>query len=67
MIGLGTGRYDGVDGYTVAFTLIDNGEPGRSDKIAFSIYQTATPSHVVLSLPLQLLTKGNLQAHFDQH
>jgi hypothetical protein len=67
MIGLGTGRYDGVDGYTVAFTLIDNGEPGRSDRIAFSIYQTATPSNVVLSLPLQLLTKGNLQAHFDQH
>src|ERR1700688_5201192 len=27
MIGVGTGRYDGVDGYTVKFTLIDAGEP----------------------------------------
>jgi hypothetical protein len=66
MIGLGTGRYDGVDGYTVAFTLIDNGEPGRHDMIAFSVYQTANPGNVVLTLPLQSLTKGNLQAHFDQ-
>lgn len=66
MIGSGVGRYDGMDGYTVSFTLIDNGEPGRSDMIGLLIYQTTEPSNVVLSLPLQLLTKGNLQAHFDQ-
>ena len=66
MIGLGTGRYNGADGYTVSFTLIDNGEPGRRDMLAFLIYETANPSNVVLSLPLQLLTKGNLQAHLDQ-
>ena len=67
MIGFGTGRYDGVLGYTVSFTLIDNGEPGRSDMIALLIYQTTNPSNVVLNLPLQFLTKGNLQAHFDQN
>jgi hypothetical protein len=67
MIGQGTGRYDGADGYTVSFTLIDNGEPGRKDMLSFLIYETANPSNVVLSLPLQFLTKGNLQAHFDQH
>ncbi len=68
MIGLGTGRYDGADGYTVSFTLIDNGEPGKKkDMLSFLIYETANPSNVVLDLPLQLLTKGNLQAHFDQH
>ena len=66
MIGMGTGRYDGADGYTVQFTLIDNGEPGRKDKLSFLIFETANPSNVVLSLPLQFLTKGNLQAHFDQ-
>ena len=66
MIGLGTGRYNGADGYTVSFTLIDNGEPGRKDMLSFLIYETANPSNVVLSLPLQFLTKGNLQAHFDQ-
>ena len=66
MIGAGTGRYDGAEGYSVAFTLIDNGEPGRKDMLAFSIYETANRKNVVLNLPLQLLTKGNLQAHFDQ-
>ena len=66
MMGVGTGRYDGADGYTVAFTLIDNGEPGRKDMLAFMIYETANTKNVVLTLPLQLLTKGNLQAHFDQ-
>jgi hypothetical protein len=67
MIGMGTGRYDGVDGYTVKFTLIDAGEPGKNDKIAIMIFQTATPGTVVLNLPLTKLTGGNLQAHPDQH
>jgi hypothetical protein len=67
MIGVGTGRYDGVDGYTVNFTLIDAGEPGRNDKIAILISKTASPGTVVLSLPLTALTGGNLQAHPDQH
>jgi hypothetical protein len=67
MIGVGTGRYDGVDGYTVEFTLIDAGEPGRNDKIAILIHKTAAPGTVVLSLPLTTLTGGNLQAHPDQH
>jgi hypothetical protein len=66
MIGLGTGRYNGADGYTVSYELIDNGEPGRHDMVSFLIYETANPRNVVLSLSLQLLTKGNLQAHFDQ-
>lgn len=66
MIGKGEGRYDGAEGYSIAFTLIDNGEPGTKDKLAFMIYETANVKNVVLNLPLQLLTKGNLQAHFDQ-
>jgi hypothetical protein len=67
MVGTGTGRYDGVQGYTVMFTLVDGGEPGRNDEIALKIYETANSSNVVLNLPLQFLTKGNLQAHEDQH
>jgi hypothetical protein len=51
----------------VKFTLIDGGEPGRKDKIAFLIYKTATPGTVVVSLPITALTGGNLQAHPDQH
>jgi hypothetical protein len=66
MIGIGRGRYNGVDGFTIEFTLVDYGEPGTSDRAALKIYQTANPANVVLDLPLQLLSGGNLQAHYDQ-
>ena len=65
LIGIGTGRYNNVDGYTIEFTLIDAGEPGVQDQMAIRIYQTTT-GNVVLTVPLQNLTGGNLQAHFDQ-
>jgi hypothetical protein len=66
LIGIGTGRYNGQDGFTIEFTLIDAGEPGREDLAAILIYETADPSNVVLNVPLQNLTGGNLQAHYDQ-
>ena len=64
--GVGTGRYNGQDGYTIEFTLVDYGEPGSSDQAALLIYQTSNPTNVVLNVPLQLLSGGNLQAHYDQ-
>ena len=66
LVGVGTGRYNGVDGYTIEFTLVDYGEPGSSDRAALRIYRTANPAEVVLNVPLQLLSTGNLQAHYDQ-
>jgi hypothetical protein len=66
LIGTGTGRYNGVDGYTIEFTLVDGGEPGSRDRIALKIYPTGNPGAAVLTLPLQTVTTGNLQAHFDQ-
>jgi hypothetical protein len=66
IVGKGTGRYDQVDGYTVEFTLIDNGEPGTNDAAGFKIYETANPSNVVLNVAVQLITTGNIQAHVDQ-
>jgi hypothetical protein len=66
IVGMGTGRYDGVEGYTVVFELQDNGEPGTNDKTSFLIYETANPSNVVLNLPLSVITSGNIQAHVDQ-
>lgn len=66
LIGVGRGRYDGMDGYTIEFTLIDAGEPGSSDAAALRIYETANPANVVLDLPLTTLSGGNLQAHYDQ-
>jgi len=65
LIGTGIGRYNGVDGYTIAFTLVDGGEPGAGvDMMAILI--TAPDGTVVLNVPLQVTTGGNLQAHFDQ-
>jgi hypothetical protein len=66
LIGVGTGRYDNSDGYTIEFTLQDFGEPGSSDRMAIKIYETANPANVVLNVPLQVMSGGNLQAHFDQ-
>jgi hypothetical protein len=66
LIGVGTGRYNGADGYTIEFTLVDAGEPGTNDRAALLIYETANPGIVVLNVPLQNLSGGNLQAHFDQ-
>jgi hypothetical protein len=66
LIGIGTGRYNGDDGYTIEFTLQDWGEPGTADRMRILIYETANPGNVVLNVPLQLLSGGNLQAHYDQ-
>jgi len=66
LVGIGTGRYNNVDGYTIEFTLVDAGEPGGNDQAALKIFQASNPANVVLNIPLQQLTGGNLQAHFDQ-
>jgi hypothetical protein len=66
IVASGSGRYDGVDGFTVQFTLIDNGEPGTNDKAGFMVFETANPLNVVLSFPAMKITTGNIQAHVDQ-
>lgn len=67
LVGVGEGRYNGQDGYTIEFTLVDGGEPGKQvDQMAILIYETAAPGNVVLDVPLQYLSGGNLQAHYDQ-
>jgi hypothetical protein len=66
LIGTGTGRYNGTSGYTIEFTMQDYGEPGENDKMRIKIFQASNPSNIVLDIPLQTLTGGNLQAHFDQ-
>lgn len=66
LVGVGNGKWNNIPGYTVEFTLQDWGEPGGSDRMAILIYETANPANVKLNLPLQLMTGGNLQAHYDQ-
>lgn len=66
LIGTGIGRYNNADGYTIEFTLVDYGEPGRNDRARLLIYPTGNPGAPVLDVPLQTLSNGNLQAHYDQ-
>jgi hypothetical protein len=66
LIGVGRGRYNGADGYTAIFVLVDAGEPGRDDRMGLLIYETANPGNVVLYVPISTLNGGNLQAHYDQ-
>jgi hypothetical protein len=63
-VGTATGRLNGVDGYDLDFTFVDQGEPGKNDQVRFLI--TATDGTVVLDFPLTTLKNGNIQAHFDQ-
>jgi len=66
IVATGTGKFDGAPGFTVQFTLIDNGEPGVNDKAGFMIFETANPSNVVLAFPVMTVNTGNIQAHIDQ-
>jgi hypothetical protein len=65
--GTGTGRFNGKAGYSIRFTLVDAGEPGRNDQMWFEIWETLNPANRVLTItPGSFLTTGNLQAHYDQ-
>ena len=64
-VGEATGRLNGVDGYLVQFTFVDGGEPGgRNDRAQIQIF--APDGSLVLNVPMSALTRGNLQAHYDQ-
>ena len=62
--GTATGELDGVDGAKLVFTFIDAGEPGKNDKVSLKIWDKN--GNVVLDLPLNTISGGNLQAHYDQ-
>ncbi len=62
--GWGTGKYNGVSGFRIRFTLTDKGEPGVNDTAMFDIWEDANPSNDVLYVPENVLTFGNQQAHF---
>ena len=68
IVATGYGTLNGAGGYTIQFTLVDSGEPDnkRTDQIAILIYTTGDPTDVKLSVPLQFITAGNIQAHYDQ-
>ena len=59
-IGTGTGRFNNVDGATVAFTFTDDGEPGVDDTAKIVVRDAA--GNVVLDVEGKL-EFGNHQAH----
>jgi hypothetical protein len=71
--GTGTGSFDGTEGYTVVFTLEDHGEPSTLDKAGFTVCKTdpanpkscQTSPSIVMSIPDQFVSTGNIQAHVD--
>jgi hypothetical protein len=68
IVATGYGTYNGLTGYTIEFMLVDSGEPDnkRTDQMRILIYETGDPGDVKLSVPLQFISAGNIQAHYDQ-
>lgn len=68
--GVGTGRFNGVSGFTINWTFTDAGEPGTSDQASYLIWLDSNGNDVVdagevpvLQVGLTNLTFGNHQAH----
>ena len=59
------GTLDGVKDSRIEFNFQDHGEPGTSDMVGLTIYEPGS-STVALQVPLQALSVGNLQMHYDQ-
>lgn len=58
--GVGTGRFNGVEGATINFTFVDKGEPGKSDTAWIQIFDNG--GQKVLNV-YGSMKYGNLQAH----
>jgi len=58
--GTGTGHFDGITGYTIAFKFTDAGEPGVND---LASYEITSPANTVVLSSTALLTFGNQQFH----
>lgn len=58
--GKGTGRYNGVSGYTAKWKFTDDGEPGTTDYATISIFD---PLNVLVQTFTGNLKNGNHQAH----
>lgn len=63
--GTGTGKLNGLPGASIAFTLVDAGEPGTHDTATYVIKDSG--GKTVLTVPVAFLVKGNQQAHKDNN
>jgi hypothetical protein len=70
-IGYGIGRWNAVSGYSIRFTLVDAGEPGKDDQAVYLVWLDTNGNGVVdgaerpvlNTIVLTDLTFGNHQAH----
>lgn len=65
-IGTAHGKYNGVDGATIEFTFIDQGERSDAPPDQIQILIKDKDGNTVLDLSLTDMTAGNIQAHYDQ-
>jgi Prealbumin-like fold domain len=61
-IGTGIGTLNGKPGASIAFTFVDNGEPGKKDTARYLITASGGSTAAVTTGDI-LLTQGNHQAH----
>ena len=65
-IGTAVGRLNGVDGALLRFIFVDDGERGGPSHDQAQIQIWDANGNLVLNVPLSLLDRGNIQAHYDQ-
>jgi hypothetical protein len=58
--GVGTGRFNGVEGATINFIFVDKGEPGKSDTARIQIFDNGGQEVLYVDGSMKY---GNLQAH----
>jgi hypothetical protein len=58
--GVGTGRFNGVEGATIYFMFVDKGEPGKSDTARIQIFDDGGQEVLYVEGSMKY---GNLQAH----
>ncbi len=60
---LGSGKVNGVPGYSFILTAIDNGEPGRNDQVGLSVRDPGGTPVAGLTFAPSTLIGGNVQKH----
>jgi hypothetical protein len=60
---LGSATVNGTPGHTFILTVVDNGEPGRNDRLGLAVRDAGGNPVPPLSFPTTPLTGGNIQQH----
>ena len=60
---LGTARVNGTSGHSFILTVVDNGEPGRNDRLGLAVSDPGGNPVPALTFSPTTLTGGNIQQH----